>query len=88
MNRYRHRAGDVDSQSQHSPRRHRLFIIEAVPAVLLSAVVFFYLTDRPSEAAWLEPAQREWLAGRLEEERRSTEAVSHFTLGERCATRA
>ena len=59
-----------------------LFIIEALPAVVLSAVVFFYLTDRPSEAAWLQPEQRAWLVGKLEEERRSTEAVQHFTLGE------
>jgi MFS transporter, ACS family, tartrate transporter len=59
-----------------------LFIIEAMPAVLLSGVVLLYLTDRPSEARWLELAQREWLAARLAEERRSTEAVAHFTLGQ------
>ncbi|NOG74092.1 MFS transporter [Roseicella sp. DB1501] len=59
-----------------------LFIIEAVPAVLLSGVVLFYLTDKPADAQWLEPAQREWLANRLEQERQSKEAVVHFTLGE------
>ena len=32
-----------------------LFIIEAVPAIILSSVVFFYLTDRPAGAAWLAP---------------------------------
>ncbi len=42
-----------------------LFIIEAVPAVLLAFVVFFYLTDRPADATWLEPGEREWLATRL-----------------------
>src|SRR3954467_1763519 len=30
-----------------------MFIIEAVPAILLAFVVFFYLTDRPADAAWL-----------------------------------
>src|SRR3977135_1201885 len=32
-----------------------LFIIEAVPAIILAFVVFFYLTDRPAGAAWLPP---------------------------------
>src|SRR5215212_8907690 len=35
-----------------------LFIIEAVPAIILSGVVFFYLTDRPPDAAWLAPDER------------------------------
>ena len=38
-----------------------LFVIEAAPAVLLSAVTFFYLTDRPADAAWLAPEERDWL---------------------------
>ena len=42
-----------------------LFILEAVPAIILSVVVFFYLTDRPAHAEWLEPGEREWLDGRL-----------------------
>lgn len=29
-----------------------LFLIEAIPAVVLSVVVFFYLTDRPEDATW------------------------------------
>src|SRR3977135_1929026 len=35
-----------------------LFIIEARPAIVLSGVVFFYLTDRPVEANWLAPDER------------------------------
>jgi len=36
--------------------------------------VLFYLTDRPSDATWLQPDERAWLVRRLEEEhaRRST----------------
>src|SRR3954471_12399980 len=30
-----------------------LFILEAVPAIILAVVVWFYLTDRPSDATWL-----------------------------------
>jgi ACS family tartrate transporter-like MFS transporter len=38
-----------------------LFLIEGLPAVLLGVIVFFYLTERPEEAQWLEPAERTWL---------------------------
>jgi D-galactonate transporter len=57
-----------------------LFILEAVPAVLLSVVVFFYLTDRPADAKWLAPEQRTWLAQRLEMEHRQRVASRHFTV--------
>jgi MFS transporter, ACS family, tartrate transporter len=59
-----------------------LFVLEAVPAVLLSFVVFFYLTDRPAGAAWLQPDERDWLAARLEAEQRQRVAARHFTVGQ------
>lgn len=45
-----------------------LFILEGLPAASLGAIGFFYLTDRPREARWLSPAQREWLQARLSAE--------------------
>ena len=57
-----------------------LFILEAVPALLLSFVVFFYLTDRPADATWLQADERAWLANRLDLERRQREAAAHFTV--------
>jgi ACS family tartrate transporter-like MFS transporter len=57
-----------------------LFILEAVPAVLLSVVVFFYLTDRPADAKWLAPDQRTWLATRLDMEEKQRTAAQHFTV--------
>ena len=57
-----------------------LFIIEAVPSIILSAVVFFYLTDRPAGAAWLAPDERTWLAGRLELEQRQRQAVHDYSV--------
>jgi MFS transporter, ACS family, tartrate transporter len=59
-----------------------LFIIEAVPAIILAGVVFFYLTDRPSDATWLEPEERSWLAERLAIEQRQREAVRTFTVAQ------
>ena len=57
-----------------------LFIIEAAPAVLLGFVVFFYLTDRPSEATWLPADQRSWLTTRLDLEERQRTAVKHYSI--------
>jgi ACS family tartrate transporter-like MFS transporter len=45
-------------------------------------VVFFYLTDRPSDAEWLEPDERSWLAERLAIEQRQREAVRTFTVAQ------
>lgn len=57
-----------------------LFIIEGVPAILLSVVVLLYLTDGPLQANWLHPQERAWLAKRLEVERRNREAIVDFTV--------
>ena len=38
-----------------------MFLIEAVPAVLLGVVVLFYMTDRPEKAKWLADDERAWL---------------------------
>ena len=57
-----------------------LFIIEALPALLLAVVVFFYLTDRPADAKWLPPEGRAWLARRLDEEHRQRVAAQHFSV--------
>jgi MFS family permease len=46
-----------------------LFVLEGLPAVLLGAVAFFYLTDWPREATWLAPAERHWIEQKLEEEK-------------------
>src|ERR1700712_4494206 len=36
-----------------------VFLIEGVPSIIAAAVTWFYLTDRPAEAKWLTPAQRQ-----------------------------
>jgi ACS family tartrate transporter-like MFS transporter len=48
-----------------------LFIIEAVPAILLGLAVLVWLPDRPRDAAWLPEAERDWLERRLVQERQS-----------------
>ena len=56
-----------------------MFIIEAVPALLMAGVVWFYLTDRPADAGWLLPDERRWLQSRLDAERRNRETMVHLS---------
>ncbi|MFP3554869.1 MFS transporter [Paraburkholderia sp. SIMBA_049] len=57
-----------------------MFFLEAVPALLLSVVVFRYLTDRPSEATWLNHAERNALATRLAIEAQERAPAQHGGL--------
>ncbi len=59
-----------------------LFIIEAAPAIVLGFVTYFYLTDRPADAHWLQPDERAWLGNRLEGERRQREAAQTLSVGQ------
>ncbi len=56
-----------------------VFILEGIPAVILGIATLFYLTDRPKDAKWLAPEQRDWISGELEKEkeaRRNTRSQS------------
>ncbi len=52
-----------------------LFILEAVPAVLLGLITLRVLPDRPQDAGWLAPKQRTWLTERLAAEAQQTRPV-------------
>ncbi len=45
-----------------------LFLIEAMPSLILGIVTYFYLTDRPAQASWLTPSEREVLQQTLDRE--------------------
>jgi MFS family permease len=65
-------AGLILSQSWHSVAGWRwLFILEGMPAIVLGAVAYFYLTDLPPQANWLTAEQRDWLESSLREERQT-----------------
>ena len=53
-----------------------LYIAEGLPSLIISVVVFFYLTDRPADATWLAPDERSWLAARLKAEDQGRAHVS------------
>ena len=46
-----------------------LFFLEGMPAIVLGAVTFFFLTDWPGEASWLAPSGRQWIEQKLQQEK-------------------
>jgi ACS family tartrate transporter-like MFS transporter len=59
-----------------------LFLIEALPPILMAFVMYLFLTDRPEDARWLEAEERDWLTRRLKEEETMRETIRRFRLGE------
>jgi nitrate/nitrite transporter NarK len=45
-----------------------MFLLEAVPSVIIGVVVYFYLDDRIASAKWLQDDERQLLQQRIEEE--------------------
>ncbi len=57
-----------------------LYVLEAMPAVVLGFGVLVFLADRPTEARWLTSRQRAWLAAEFARESPApTESHSGFT---------
>jgi len=64
-----------------------LFILEGLPATVLGILTLKLLTDRPRDARWLSPAERDYLEGVLAEEARAKEAVQRFGIGQALRSR-
>jgi ACS family tartrate transporter-like MFS transporter len=59
-----------------------LFIIEGLPAVILGVIVLFFLDDRPDQARWLAPDERQALSATLAAEAKATREVGYAELGQ------
>jgi ACS family tartrate transporter-like MFS transporter len=57
-----------------------VFLVEGAPAVLMGVALPFLLSDRPRQARWLTPAERDWLEETLERERQVAAAAGHVPL--------
>ena len=57
-----------------------MFILEAIPALLLGVVVFFYMTDRPELATWLKEDERNWLVKTMNAEAASKGNQAHESI--------
>ena len=52
------------------------FLFEALPAIILGVVCWFYLTDRPADARWLNDEERAWLTSTMDGE--AEETTEHY----------
>lgn len=52
-----------------------LFLLEGLPAVVLGVATLYLLDDRPRDAKWLAPHERDWLSGQLDAEARAKDAI-------------
>lgn len=57
-----------------------LFIVEAVPSIVLGIAVWFYLPNRPQDAKWLLGDELGWLEARLKSEREAAATAHKLTL--------
>ncbi len=57
-----------------------IFVIEAIPAVLLGCVILKVMTDRPARADWLTTEEKTWLQTRIDGENRQVESAGRLTL--------
>jgi MFS family permease len=64
-----------------------LFILEALPSIILGIVTPFFLTDRPEQASWLDDEERQWLVGALAAERAVKQTRKNYTVMEAFADR-
>ena len=49
-----------------------MFLIEALPALVLTPIVLTVLSDKPGDASWLSVPERDWLTKQLAQEPRQT----------------
>jgi MFS transporter, ACS family, tartrate transporter len=57
-----------------------MFILEAIPAVLLGVASLFVLPNGPAQAPWLAPTERAWLSERLASEVARARTAQHLPL--------
>lgn len=46
-----------------------VFFLEGIPSVIMGVVTWYYLTDRPEQAAWLDDEEKAWITTELANEK-------------------
>ncbi|PKH23629.1 MFS transporter [Enterobacterales bacterium CwR94] len=57
-----------------------MFVLEAIPAVILGVVVLFFLTDKPEKARWLDEEERTWLVTTMAVEQARKGVAQHHSV--------
>jgi ACS family tartrate transporter-like MFS transporter len=55
-----------------------MLILEGLPAVIGGLLTYKLLVDRPANARWLSPEERDWLEGEIAAEHRAAAGVRHL----------
>ncbi len=64
-----------------------LFILEALPSIILGIITPYYLTNKPEDAKWLNDEERAWLVNALAVERVAKLERKKYTLRQAFADR-
>lgn len=57
-----------------------MFILEALPALIMAFVTFFYMTDRPAKAKWLPEDEKAWLVETMDAEVAARAGAAHSSV--------
>jgi sugar phosphate permease len=57
-----------------------LFVLQALPTILLALVFYLAMPDGPATASWLTAENRQWLVTQLARERAAREKIQHFSV--------
>lgn len=57
-----------------------MFLVEGVPAIILGVVCWWFLTDKPQDAKWLQDDERAWLQHEMDTEHEETGKRYHYPL--------
>lgn len=57
-----------------------VFILEALPAIVLGVLVLLFLSDKPKDARWLSEGERNWLQGEIDREAADRTEHRHMPL--------
>lgn len=59
-----------------------LFLVEALPSLILGIILFLRLPNGPEEAKWLAPNEKQWLSDRLEQDRIAAGPSAHTSFAQ------
>lgn len=59
-----------------------LFILEGIPAVIMGIITWWFMTDRPTQADWLDPDEQKWLVNELQTELQAKKRLRNYTITE------
>jgi ACS family tartrate transporter-like MFS transporter len=57
-----------------------IYILEAIPTVIVGVFVLLAMNDRPAAATWLSEPERAWLTSTLQSERRAIESGGTYSI--------